>query len=591
MKTAHVIYFIALFSVNNIFCDEKVEVKLNQGILLGRVEQTLFLKNNYYAFKSFPYAEPPVGELRFQPPQPHKVWNGKYEAYKNKPTCIQFNSRMRLGEKFGLSGSEDCLYISVYTPSLEGSAPVTVFDYNDNFRTGFNGTKTYSSDFFLEEGVVVVTISHRLGLFGYLSTEDNVIPANNGLRDFILGLQWIKDNIIHFGGDPEKVTLMGNSGGAALINILLYSEKAKGLFSAAVLQSGTALETVYFYKNLKTKAFQLGVSLNITADDSVTLLQELQKLKAEQIQAKEVDILLQGDSVDDRLVSLPFVPCVEKDNSDPVIITLPESAKIVNDVPVLIGLNSKEGMDLISHLLFDPTVLPTDADQNLLQEPIRCNFRFDKKSAIYKRANQEVVEHYLADKSLHYNNLLEYAVYAGDVLHSYAINKAAKKLASDLINPVYYYMFDFNGQLNENSQYISKHSRYNTKHSGATVTDELCYLLFCVRNKLSYDQLMKTASEPTEFKVLRKMVRMWTNFFKHRNPTPHKQDYVLKDFTWEPINKNSSDVKYLHITKTLRMKNNPLGERERFWDELLERYKAMTVDGVVTGEDPNHEEL
>lgn len=76
-----------------------------------------------------------------------------------------------------------------------------------------------------------------------------------------------------------------------------------------------------------------------------------------------------------------------------------------------------------------------------------------------------------------------------------------------------------------------------------------------------------------------------------RNPTPHKQDYVLKDFTWEPINKTTSDVKYLHITKTLRMRTNPLGERDRFWDEFLEKYEKMAVDGVVTDRDPNHEEL
>lgn len=422
---------------------------------------------------------------------------------------------MRLGEEFGLSGTEDCLYISVFTPNLEKSAPVVVFEYNDSFRTSFNGTKTYSPDFFIEESIVVVMISHRLGLFGYFTTDDDVIPANNGLRDFILGLKWIKDNIKHFGGDPQKVILMGNRGGAALVNILLYSEKAKDLFSGAVLQSGTALETIYFHKNLKTKAFQLGAALNITTDHSVILLQELQKFEAQKIQAKEVDILLQAGSFEDHLVTLPFVPYVEKDSSDPVITSLPENGKIVNDVPVLIGLNSREGLDLISHLLFDPKALPTNADESFLQEPIRCNFTFVKGSKIYRKANKDIVDYYLQDKSLHYENILEYSVYAGDVLHAYALNKAAKQLSSDLANPVYYYLFDFNGQLNENSQYISKHSRYNTKHTGATVTDELCYLLYCVRNKLSYSQLMKTASEPTEFKVLRKMVRMWTNFLKY----------------------------------------------------------------------------
>lgn len=431
---------------------------------------------------------------------------------------MQFSSRLRNNEPFGISGSEDCLYVSVNTPDIKGNAPVIVFDYNDNFRTWFNGTDTYSPDFFIEEGVIVVTISHRLAILGYLTTEDDVIKGNNGIRDFILGLDWIKNNIENFGGDPSKVTLMGNRGGAALADILLYSEKAKGLFSAAILQSGTSLEAMYFYEDPKKKAFQLGEVLNITASDSKELIEGLQKVEAENILLAEVDILgLEHEYSDTHQISsFPFAPTIEYDNDDGVLTTLPENGKVVNDVPIIIGFNSREGLDLISNLIFEPRLLSNQDEENILQFPVRSNFKFDRDSSKYEEATKDILEFYYEDKSLHYGNLLEHAVYIGDSLQNYAVDLAANKLAESLKSSVFYYLFDFRGQWNENSQYLATRSRSSIEHTGATVGDELCYLLVCSRIKKVYNQIINMPSEQSEMKVLKKMVRLWSNFAKTR---------------------------------------------------------------------------
>lgn len=429
---------------------------------------------------------------------------------------MQFNSRMRNNEPFGLSGSEDCLYLSIFTPRLKGPLPVVVFDYNDSFRTGFNGTRTYSPEFFIEEDVIVITISHRLGLLGYLTTEDEVIPGNNGLRDFILGLEWIKENIKNFGGDPERITLMGSQGGAVLADLLLYSKKANGLFSAVILQSGTALETGIFYDTPSKKAFELGELFDIKTDDSKVLLQELQNIEAEKLMTEEFKII-DDDSLKEKQISVfPSAPTIEKDFDDAVLSFIPDKERVVNDVPVLIGMNSRLGLDLASHFIFQPKLVDEVADHHSIYFPIRSGFRFDSNSSIYKQAMKEINDFYYENGYLYNGNILEYAVYIGDALQNYALDYAAKKYGNDLESPVFYYVFDFRGSLNENFEYMTRYCRFSLKHWGATIVDELCYLHLCSRIKKTYEQLIELPSEQPEIKVLKKMVRLWTNFAKTR---------------------------------------------------------------------------
>ncbi|XP_063540341.1 esterase E4-like [Cydia strobilella] len=581
---------IIILVIEPCYSENNVEVILKQGVLSGTLDKTLLKKRDYYAFRGIPYAEPPIRALRFLPPNPHQGWEGTYESHKIKPTCMQFNSRSRNGEPMGLSGSEDCLHLSVLTPSFQGPIPVVVFDYNDNFRTGFNSTDTYSPDFFLEEDVIVVTINHRLDMFGYLTTNDEVIPPNAGLKDFILALEWIKENIEQFGGDPNRVTLMGSRGGAALIHILLFSEQAKGLFSSVIMQSGTALEPAYFPNNSRNKAFMLGEEVDIKTDDSQTLLEELQKIDAEELFYKLVNLLDDKDITERQMSIFPFAPVVEIDNPDAVLTSLPDNSNIINDVPILIGFNSREGLDLAFHYISSPRLVELTRDF-FIHFPIRSGFRFNRNSTVFQNMEQEIKEFYFQDGYFYVGNILEYAVYVGDVLHNYALDYTVAKLADQLSSPLYYYMFDFKGALNENSLHISRRALRTVQNWGATVGDELCYLHVCTRIKKNYESLTKLVSEQAEMKLLRKMVRMWTNFIKTCNPTPDEKDDTLKKITWTPVNKDSKEKQYLHITKIPRMKAGPLGERATFWDSFLEKYSAMAVDGVVTDPEPTHEEL
>lgn len=426
---------------------------------------------------------------------------------------MQLNTRGRLRETTGISGSEDCLYINIFTPKIEGKAPVIVFDYNDNFRTGFNGTDTYSPDFFIEEGVIVVTISSRLGIFGYLTTEDDVIPGNNGLRDFVLGLEWIKNNIEQFGGDASKITLMGSRGGATTAHILLYSEKAKGLFSGAILQSGTSLEAMYFVDKPRQKAFEIGKFLNLTVSNSLELLEGLQNIDANIIVKADVDLIMSLEvnylKDSDKFF---FVPTLEGEIKDAVIKTLPENGNVINDVPVIVGFNSRVGIDSIVHYFYDPNLIPSR--KKVLQLPVRTNFEFKENGSKCKEANQAVLDFYYNGTSPYYGNLMENAVYTGDVLHVYPLAVAAEKLSKSLSFPVFFYLFDFRGLWNENSNEVGIYSRIPLGNTGALVLDELCYLLVCSRMKKTYRELIKLPSEQPEIKVMKKLIRLWSNFAK-----------------------------------------------------------------------------
>ncbi|XP_013187500.2 esterase E4 [Amyelois transitella] len=580
------IVFVAFICIElSISADvETVKVELEQGLLSGTVESTLVKKQNYYAFKGVPYAAPPTGDLRFKPPIAHNGWEGTYDAHENKPTCLQLNSRMRLGEPFGISGSEDCLYVNVFTPDLKGSKPVVVFDYNDNFRTGFNGTKTYAPVFFMEEDVIVVTISHRLGILGYLTTEDEVIPGNNGIRDFILGLEWIKNNINKFGGDPNRVTIMGNRGGAVIANLLLYIKQARGVFNAVIMQSGSALESTIFHPNPKRATLKLAELVNITAANTKTLLEELQNVDANILLSHEADVVYSEPLETYQMAMSPFAPVIEPQYRGALITSYPEKSKVVNDVPVLVGFNSNEGLDLASPYLFRPGAIETQNEEFFFNFPIRPGFRFDINSTAYEQAIGEVRKFYFDDESINSRNILKYGNYIGDALQIYALNTAAKKLSHELISPVFYYVFDLYGMLNENTIHITKLAMADLENKGATITDELCYLHLCSRIYKKYTPLIKLDSEPTEIKVLKKMVRMWTNFAKIGDPTPKRkiQDNVLKDFIWQPVRKDTGRLNYLHINKKLKMKEDPLGIREDFWNIFLEKYSRMADnDGIV----------
>ncbi|WP_370247670.1 carboxylesterase/lipase family protein [Nocardioides sp.] len=195
-------------------------------------------------WRGVPYARPPVGALRWQPPQPMPAWDGVRAADAYGAPCLQ----PTVDYAFGSSGlqprpgsSEDCLYLNVarpIAPADDGPLPVVVWLHGGGFFAGSGATADAAADAFVRRGVVLVSINYRLGLLGFFAHP--ALPggvANYGLLDQIAALRWVRDNAAAFGGDPARVTLVGGSAGAMSVNALMAAPRAAGLFDAAIAQS------------------------------------------------------------------------------------------------------------------------------------------------------------------------------------------------------------------------------------------------------------------------------------------------------------------------------------------------------------------
>ena len=216
------------------------EVTVDSGTLLG----TTGASSEIRLFKGIPFAAPPVGANRWRAPQPVAKWSGTRPATEYAPRCMQ-------GGPGGANAnapptSEDCLYLNVWTTAESASdrRPVMVWLYGGGFTGGAGSEPRYAGDGLARKGAVVVTLNYRLGAFGFFAHPDltketpQKTSGNYGMQDALAALQWVQRNIAAFGGDPENVTVFGESAGANLTGALVASPRAKGLFHRAIAQSG-----------------------------------------------------------------------------------------------------------------------------------------------------------------------------------------------------------------------------------------------------------------------------------------------------------------------------------------------------------------
>lgn len=189
-------------------------------------------------FRGVPFAEPPTGPLRFRPTVPAKPWTAVRDATRFASAAVQSNGP-------GLAQSEDCLYLNVWAPAEKGSYPVYVWIHGGGFTSGYSFAPIFDGSMFAHEGIVCVTVAYRLGVLGFLDVapllgSEYSGSANNALRDLIVALSWVKENIEAFGGDPSRVTVGGQSAGAKLTGLLMGIPEAKPLFHQMISESGGA---------------------------------------------------------------------------------------------------------------------------------------------------------------------------------------------------------------------------------------------------------------------------------------------------------------------------------------------------------------
>lgn len=222
------------------------QAKTVNGVLEGVVEQS-----GINAYKGIPFAQPPVGELRWKEPQPVKNWQGVRKAEKFGPRAMQNPVFGDMG--FRSDGmSEDCLYLNVWTPAKSASEklPVLVYFYGGGFVAGDGSEGRYDGESMATKGIVALTVNYRLGVFGFFASSEltrespHHASGNYGFLDQSAALRWVKENIAAFGGDPDRVTIAGESAGSLSVSALMASPLSKDLFAAAIGESGSVLGTL-----------------------------------------------------------------------------------------------------------------------------------------------------------------------------------------------------------------------------------------------------------------------------------------------------------------------------------------------------------
>jgi para-nitrobenzyl esterase len=211
--------------------------------------QGLTLASGVRAFRGIPFAAPPVRDLRWKPPQPAASWSGVRLADRFAAQCMQ--ARVYGDMMFRNAGvSEDCLYLNVWAPAAArptAALPVLVYFYGGGFQAGDGSEPRYDGESMAKRGIVVVTLSYRLGVFGFFSHPEltaespNKASGNYALMDQTAALRWVRENIAQFGGDPQKVTIAGESAGSSSVSAQVASPLAKGLFARAIGESGAMM--------------------------------------------------------------------------------------------------------------------------------------------------------------------------------------------------------------------------------------------------------------------------------------------------------------------------------------------------------------
>lgn len=325
-------------------------VKITSGPVRGKHDPA----TEVTVFRGIPFAKPPVGDLRWKAPQVVEPWKDIRDCTSFGPSCLQPKASIVMG----VSGaqSEDCLYLNVWTKQGAGNVekkgagkrPVMVWIHGGGFSIGSGSQSHYDGQNFAAGGAVLVTINYRLGPFGFmahpaLSKESpQGVSGNYGMLDQIAALKWVQANIAAFGGDPDNITIFGESAGAVSVGCLLASPLAEGLFHRAILQSGSAAMTQTLAGDVKTSAegagLQVAKKLDIDSpdSDSVKTAASLRNVTAEDLlKAANPRVGLFGKGKQ-------FWPCID----GYVLLESPLEAVASgrhHDVPVMLGTNADEG--------------------------------------------------------------------------------------------------------------------------------------------------------------------------------------------------------------------------------------------------------
>lgn len=568
--------------------NEEIVVNTENGRIRGK-KQKDYHGGRFYSFSGIPYAKAPVGELRFRAPQPSDPWEDIRDGTKEGYECPSLD--MFFGYHVG--NEDNCLNLNVYTKELPNAEndkkkPVMVFIHGGGFMYGSNKSAVIGPHYLMTEDIVFVTINYRLGVFGFLSLEDQSlnVPGNAGLKDQTLALKWVQKNIHNFGGDSQNVTIFGESAGSASVHYLTLSPLTKGLFHKAIMQSGCALNP---WARGRKNFSDIAKAMGYKDVDEKTLFQKLCRASARSLVSAQFKI---EDSFFASMVR-PLGPVIECPHEGAFLTEDPEEimkAGKNHQIPIIIGYNSREGL---LYEVIRKTRTDADLPENL-EKDIPYDMNIPEKSGKAKEVAERIKEFYYKDNDLSEKNINTRYLMVGDIQFVNGIQKTITLLKNHSTAPVYAYRMSVTSSLNFFKKFCEvKYFKtmifftLMTKLSGGS---SLKNFFQNMREKLPVKQidgvshaddlfyLFSTFFSPTitpgseEDINIQKFVKPWTHFAKTGNPTPEQID-VLNKVVWPPV-QDESISNIFDINGTVSITGNLESERTKFWESLYRDCKV-----------------
>ncbi|KAI8419713.1 hypothetical protein MSG28_008400 [Choristoneura fumiferana] len=517
----------------------------------GRVRGSVAHDGSHAAYLGIPYASL-TEDNRFQAPGPEPTWKNILDAVDDKTICPQ-PANLMFDAHIGRQDETGCLTINVYTPVFPSpnKRPVMVFIHGGGFKEGSGTPFVYGANYLVEKDVILVTFNYRLDVLGFLSLGIKEAPGNAGMKDQVAALKWVRRNIGAFGGDPDNVTIFGESAGAASVSYHLLSPMSAGLFHKAIAQSGSSISPWAHQRTPEYNARIVAKTMGYNIEDPYELYKIFKNTPADEL----VKVKIPVDVKKVHINNLMFSPTVEKvfDGVEAFLTKDPYQLLLNGEyhkVPMIIGSNDEEGYFFtgleenlqtidIAHSLPNHLLFPTESERKRVAGEIE---------KLYME-NEPISESCLAKKKL--------SRFYGEPFFNYPSMAETELLLNSSNLPVYHYLFKYDGWRNA-VKLLAGASFWRAP--GATHADDLFYLF--------YHPLIPSWFDTD---IINKITTLWTNFAKYSNPTPTTTQ--LLPLRWRPVNLKEpqafvldKELSYIPMWNTTSLKH---------WKKVYSKYRNL----------------
>ncbi|XP_066595668.1 uncharacterized protein [Prorops nasuta] len=516
--------------------------KIRGSIIKSRLGKDIF------SFRGVRYGQPPIGQLRFAAPRLVRDWKKEFNATVEGPSCPKVGGEIQ---------SEDCLRLNVYTTKMPKNGevvkrPVVVFFHPGGFY-GFSAQSyVFGPQYLLDKDVVLVTVNYRIGMLGFISTGDALAPGNLGLKDQVVALKWIQRNIAAFGGDPNSVTLTGDSAGSWSLTLHMLSPMSKGLFHRAIAMSGSPTTPRLLPTSQRHLLVKQAELLDCPTKTNRQMIDCLRTKPSEDFPNTEKSFReFYGDPI------LVWSPVVEPNlrGVDRFILEQPvdrlKKGKI-HPYPFMIGITKDEFSSIGNMVAESSDVIVPQYNANWTTiAPI--SFQYERNTPKSLQVSNELRRFYFGGDTITRENARNVGELYADSHVIFPVHRLGKLMGLYSKAPVYFYKFTYQGR-------YSFAFANDKQPNGVFHQDDLQYVF-----RIAYHFPPITVNDP-ESAMIDRLTAIWNSFVYTNEPIP-KDDPLFRGVTWEPYRASSEN--YLDINLNCSMKNGIYPKRMQLWERLF----------------------